>query len=220
MPFRKSRTLKKKMNRGLFFTFEGGECAGKTTLIDSLFAALGQKGLPALKTREPGGTHLGVKVRSILLDSTEEISSRTELLLFAADRSHHVEGVIEPALKKGMIVLSDRYSDSSFAYQGADFKHETLKAVMDFATGGLVPCLTFYLNLDPKVGFERAKKRGQALDRIEQKDLAFHQKTRERFLDLAKRYSERFVVIDALKSQDEIFKEVFAKILEACHAFL
>jgi dTMP kinase len=202
------------MYNNLFFTFEGGECAGKTTLINSLFATLNEKGISAIKTREPGGTHLGVKIRSILLDPIEEISSATELLLFAADRSHHTENVIRPALQRGDIVLCDRYIDSSFAYQGQHFKHEVLKSIMEFATGGLLPKFTFYLDLDPKIGFERAEKRKQQLDRIEKKGLEFHERTRRAFLELAKRYKERIVVIDAARDPEAVLEEVLGKIYE------
>lgn len=209
----------KALKKGLFLTFEGGECAGKTTLIEALFDHFSLQNLSLLKTREPGGTELGIKIRSLLLNPQEKVSARAELLLFAADRAHHVETLLKPSLAKGALILCDRYIDSSFAYQGAFFKYEELKGVMDFATGGLLPHLTFYLDLDPKIGFERAKKRQQTLDRIEERDFAFHESVRRSFLSLAEKGKNRFVIVPANRPKEVIFQEVLKRIEEYVSSF-
>ncbi len=196
--------------KGLFITFEGGEGAGKTTLINSLYDAIREEKLKAIKTREPGGTPLGAHIRSILLEKHElAISSRAELLLFLADRAHHVEEIILPALGRGEVVLCDRYSDSTFAYQGAYdvIKNEDLVTLTKFATKGLVPHLTIYLDIDPVVGIERAKR--SSFDRMEQKQLDFHYRVRQNFLHLAEKEPQRFFTVDATLPPDEVFSIVW-----------
>lgn len=204
----------KRKNKGLFVTFEGGEGAGKTTLISRVHEVLSTKGLRSIKTREPGGTPLGQRIRDLLLHEEEEaMSGRGELFLFLADRAHHVETVILPALEEGNVVLCDRFNDSTLAYQGVA-RHLDLKMLRSLcaaATNGLNPDLTFYLDLDPKIGLQRVRKES-ALDRLEKENLSFHQKVREGFLALAKEEPERVHVIDAKKEIEEVYQQVITTV--------
>lgn len=203
------------MKKGIFISFEGGEGAGKTTLIEELSKKLTLLGFTVLKTREPGGTKLGEHIRQILLQHTQDmpISARAELCLFLASRAEHVEEVILPALKEGKIVLCDRYNDSSLAYQGMarGLGIEEILPFCRFCTSGLEPSVTLYLDLDPKIGLERAKehRKGES-DRIESEKLAFHQKIREAYHHLAKKFPARIQVLDARKSPREVFSEASA----------
>lgn len=203
---------------GYFITFEGGEGAGKTTLINQLFSHLSDKGFNVLKTREPGGSALGKEIRRILLDQTDMfLSSRAELLLFLADRANHVDEIIKPALDKKMIVLCDRFTDSSFAYQGvhADISLDMLKNLTSFATHGLTPAFTIYLDIEPEIGIERAKRR--SFDRMEQRDLDFHHAVRRNFLKLAELHPDRIFIIDANQSPEKVFELAWLKMQEKMH---
>lgn len=203
--------------KGLFITFEGGEGAGKTTLIDKVHDALSSKGLSLLKTRAPGGTRAGALIREMLLHKTDiSLKPRCELFLFLADRAQHVDEVISPAIKSGQIVLCDRFSDSTIAYQGAARGLDTgkVKALCDEASNHLQPDLTIYLDLDPLIGLERVRKDGIAKDRIESEALAFHRALREAFQRIAKDEPKRFRVVDASQSKDQVFKQAMALIDE------
>lgn len=213
---------------GIFISFEGGEGAGKTTLIEELSKKLAQLNFEVLRTREPGGTKLGEHIRSILLQHSKEmpISARAELCLFLASRAQHVEEIILPALGAGRIVLCDRYTDSSLAYQGAarDLGIDQILPFCSFATQNLEPSVTLYLDLDPKIGLNRAIKhrKDTGYDRIESEKIAFHQKIREAYLLLAKKFPTRLQVIDASRSPQEVFNEAFEIIEEILkdHQFL
>jgi dTMP kinase len=185
----------------VFITLEGGEGAGKSTLQKHLAARLQAEGRQVLTTREPGGSDLGQQVREWVLDHNA-ISSRAELLLFLADRAQHVEQVILPALKEEKVVLCDRYSDSSIAYQGygRDIGGELVQQLCDFATAGLQPSLTLLLDIPPEQGLARAPGR----DRMESEELLFHEKVREGFHALAGQQPDRFVTIDATASLEEV----------------
>lgn len=192
---------------GLFFVFEGGEGSGKTTQIDRLARYLESLGRKVLVTREPGGTPIGNKIREMLLDPAGRVlSPEAEALLYAADRAQHVAQVIRPALQEGTVVISDRYLDSSVAYQGSarGLGEEQILDLNRWATGGLMPDIVFLLDLDPKQGLER----GGANDRIEQEDLFFHTQVRSAYRDLAARYPNRFVLIDATKPPDWIARQI------------
>ncbi len=194
--------------RGEFITFEGGDGVGKTTLIDQLYLDLQKRDLPVLKTRAPGGTEVGAHIRNLLLHTEKSsLDKRCELLLFLADRAQHVETVILPELAKGTLVLCDRFNDSTVAYQGGarGFPSELVKNLCLFACQDLMPQLTFYLDLDPVVGFQRAKRAGLKRDRIESEDLAFHQKIREAFKEIAREEPERLCILDASKPAQEVF---------------
>ncbi len=196
--------------KGIFITFEGGEGAGKTTLIHKIFSYLADRGFDVLQTRAPGGTEIGQDIRNLLLHKHDvPLSKRCELLLFLADRAQHVDEWILPNLKKGKIVLCDRFSDSTIAYQGGarGFREDLVRTLCDFACDGLIPNLTLYLDLDPKIGFERAQKAGQVKDRIESETLKFHQKIRTSFKQIAKKEPKRFIIIDASETPEEVYSQ-------------
>lgn len=199
----------KKVN-GLFLTFEGGEGSGKSTQAKRLQAWLEAKGYSVVLTREPGGTPLGVRIRQLLLESSEPLGDRAELLLYEADRAHHVESKILPALKAGKIVLCDRYTDSSLVYQGMcrGLGVAQTDALNRFATGGLAPDLVFVLDIPAPLGLERVRARQKALDRMEREELSFHKKVRSGFLKLARKAASRYVVLDAREKEPELEQKI------------
>jgi dTMP kinase len=174
------------INRGKFIVFEGGEGAGKSTQI-KLIQNHQMKGRPAVFTRQPGGTTLGLSIRGLLLDSNgEPIAPKAELLLYAADRAQHVERCILPALNSGIDVFCDRYADSTMAYQGhgRGIDKGLINQINAIATGGLMPDLTIWIDTPSRVGLERVHGRGQT-DRIEGAGLEFHQAVRQGFAEIA-----------------------------------
>jgi dTMP kinase len=190
---------------GLFIAFEGGEGVGKSTQAIKLAAWLKVQGYDYVITREPGATDLGARIRGMLLDPSSTLSARTEAMLYAADRSHHVAAVLRPALARGAVVVTDRFVDSSLAYQGAgrDLPVEDVAWLSTWATGGLQPDLIVLLDLDPVIGLSRAADRGQ-VDRLEAEQLDFHRRVRTAFLDLARADSRRYLVIDATAQPDQV----------------
>ncbi|WP_304051166.1 dTMP kinase [Jatrophihabitans endophyticus] len=189
---------------GVFVAFEGGEGVGKSTQIARVAQWARAAGHEVLETREPGGTALGVELRALVLDPVGQVTPRAEALIYAADRAHHVETVIRPALAAGTLVLSDRYVDSTLAYQGAGRGlGDGARAVTEWATGGLVPDLTVLLDLDPAVGLARAVARSQP-DRLESASVEFHRAVRERFLALAAAEPQRYLVLDATLPEDDL----------------
>lgn len=198
---------------GLFVSFEGGDGAGKTTLIDRVEAELKKKAVPCLRTREPGGSAIGEELRRLLLHSGHLLSSYTELALFLAARAQHIHERIRPALEAGKVVLCDRFNDSTVAYQGfgRQIGAEKVQTLCEQFCDGVIPQLTFYLDVDPMMGLERAKRQSQgALDRIEVEKLDYHRLVRRGFLQIAKQEPKRVRVIDASRSADEVFQEVKA----------
>jgi dTMP kinase len=188
-----------------FITFEGGEGAGKSTLIDRVAEALVQRRFPFIKTRAPGGTDMGRQVRELILHASSlHLADRAELFLFLADRAQHVKEVILPSLEKGLIVLCDRFHDSTIAYQaGARGLDETwVRELCHFASEGLHPSLTIFLDIPPELGLKR--RSSQLLDKIEAEDLFFHQKIRQTYHKIAKREPRRFILIDATMSEQEV----------------
>lgn len=185
----------------LFVTFEGPEGCGKTTQMRRLAGYLRGQGFEVLTTREPGGTPIGDRVRAILLDPVHtEMQPSTEFLLFSASRAQHVAQVIRPHLARGGVVLCDRFADSSLAYQGYGHGQdvEVLRTITRFATGDLVPHLTFYLDVPVEEGLRRkAGGSGDAWNRMEQKELAYHERVREGYLAMAAKEPNRWVVIDS-----------------------
>jgi dTMP kinase len=206
---------------GRFVVFEGGEGSGKSTQVRRLVATLEAYGRSVVDTREPGATEIGRQIRSLVLEPIEEgaapLSPRAEALLYAADRAHHVNTVIRPALQRGTIVISDRYVDSSLAYQGAGrtLPQSEIRWLSNWATGGLQPDLVVLLDIDPAEGLRRAEDRG-GKDRLEAESLAFHQRVRQAFLDLAAAEPERYLVVNASDPIDVI---AFA-VRERVHALL
>ena len=194
---------------GLFIAFEGGEGSGKSTQIQLLADALRASGHSVVTTHEPGATEVGRSIRELLLHHREPLSSRAEALLFAADRAHHVETVVQPALARGEIVLTDRYVDSSLAYQGVGrgLPFEDIRRVSRWATDGLRPDLTLLLDLPAADGLARARGRGDA-DKLEAESLGFHERVRQAFLVIAEAAPRRYRVIDARKPADEIARLV------------
>jgi len=201
--------------RGRFLTFEGGEGAGKTTLIEKIYAYLQSEGENVVRTRAPGGTAVGAEIRRLLLDTPHaSLSKRCELFLFLADRAQHVDEVIRPALERQQIVLCDRFNDSTLAYQGQarGFERQWLERLLFFACDHVLPDLTFYLDCDPEIGFQRAAERRSGKDRIESEDLAFHRAIRSAFLQIAEKERDRFIVIDATLSKEQVFEYARKKI--------
>ena len=188
--------------RGLFISFEGGDGVGKSTQLRLLAGWLSRLGREVVTTREPGGTTLGVELRNAVLHG-DHVSARTEALLYATDRAHHVDTVVRPALDRGAVVLTDRYLDSSVAYQGdgRDLGADEVERLSLWATEGLLPQLTVLLDLDPCVGLTRLTG---TPDRLESAGADFHARTRQAFLDRAAGGGERWLVVDASRGIDEI----------------
>ena len=191
---------------GKLITLEGPEGAGKTTQSDALSQWLVKAGYDLVVTREPGGTDLGRRIRHMLLDAGSDITDKAEILLYAADRAQHVEKVIIPALRRGRIVLCDRYIDSTTAYQGyaRGLGTEFVEQVNRIATGGLVPDLTLIYDIPPDKGMARKKS---SLDRLEQEDLEFHRLVREGYLMIARKEPSRVKVINALNDIETVTRE-------------
>ena len=193
------------MVAGLFNSFEGVDGAGKTTQVNLLADYLRALGREVVVTREPGGTALGTQIRAMLLTTNpdEEISPRTEALLFAADRAQHVSEVIRPALERGAVVITDRYLDSSLAYQsgGRELTADDIRTLSMWATNNLLPARTYLLDIDPRASHTRLE---HAEDRMESAGDDFQQRTRTAFLELAAVQPQRFCVIDAQQSVGEI----------------
>jgi dTMP kinase len=200
---------------GLFISFEGPECAGKTTQIALLKNYLTGKQHSVLTTREPGGTEIGEKIRQIVkhLTGRDAVVDEAEILLFAASRAQHVKTLIEPALKQGFIVISDRFSDSTLAYQGyaRGIGLDFVERLNEFATLGVKPDITFVLDLPPEEIEKRAEKRQETLfveDRIESEKIEFHRKVRDAFLKIARDEPERIRVISAMQEIDIIHTKI------------
>ena len=196
----------------MFVTVEGVEGAGKSTLLGLLAGEFERRALPFVRTREPGGCALGARIRPLLLDVSSRVDERAELFLFLADRAQHVAETIRPALQRGAWVLCDRYADSTIAYQGygRGMDVETLQRLNAYATGGLWPDKTLLLDLPVETGLSRALARNgregltESEGRFEAEEQAFHQRIREGFLARAERWPERFCVLDARLSPEEL----------------
>lgn len=196
---------------GLFVVFEGGEGAGKSTQVRLLAEALGQRGAEVVVTREPGATPVGSRIRALLLDPATELSARAEAMLYAADRAQHVATLVRPALERGAVVISDRFVDSSLAYQGAgrELPAEHVAELSRWATGGLQPDVTVLLDIDPAAGLSRATG---TPDRIEQESLAFHVAVRQGFLDLAAADADRYLVVSATLPPETVHRLVMDRL--------
>lgn len=196
---------------GVFIAFEGGDGAGKSTQAARLAAELESRGYTVRRTREPGGTPVGEKLRSLVLDhGNGEIDAHTEALIFAASRAAHAAQVIRPALGRGEIVLTDRYIDSSVAYQGAgrDLGQDAVKSLNDWATSGLQPHLTVLLDVDPRLGRSRRTAGQAAEDRLESEADDFHTRIRKAFLDLAAARPGAYLVLPAELPVDELAAQI------------
>jgi dTMP kinase len=205
---------------GAFITFEGIDGCGKTTQLRLLSSELRVRGLEIVTTREPGGTTLGQKLRSALLDVQEQVDPLAELLVFAADRAHHVRTLLRPALEANQIVISDRYADATVAYQGGGrgFDPKLIQEIVQLATGGLKPDLTLLFDLSVAESAMRTRRRlaSKNTDRLDSEDEAFHTRVRQTYLEIAEKEPERFRVIDARGSA----KETQEAVLQIIFAFL
>jgi dTMP kinase len=190
----------------VFITFEGPEGSGKSSQLPVLQDFLKSAGFSVICTREPGGTSIGNQVRVVLLDNQNvEMHPRTEILLFQASRAQLVEQLIRPHLRKGEIVLCDRYADSTLAYQGYGHRLdlEQLRAIVEYATGGLKPNLTILLDLDVQVGLQRRAQEGD-VNRLDRHLIEFHQRVRRGYHHLVKAEPDRWMVVDASQSFDRV----------------
>ena len=197
----------------MFITFEGIDGVGKSTQLDLLQSWLESRGREVVRTLEPGGTELGQEIRHLLLHRKGDVAARAEALLYAADRAHHVATKIRPALASGKVVLSDRYFDSSVAYQGAarELDVTEVRNISLWAVDNLIPDLTVLLDLDAHAAILRRNKTGTEPDRLEREKVDFFERARSQYLELAK--EPRFLVVDATLSIDEIQEQIRARVL-------
>jgi len=201
----------------MFITLEGPEGSGKTSQMPALAEYLRNAGYDVVATREPGGTAVGDQIREVLMNlKNVEIVPRTEILLFLAARSQHVEGLIRPALQAGKVVLCDRFSDSTMAYQG--YGHQTdlsvLRSLLDFSTGGLKPNLTLLLDVPVISGLERKRDNGVEWNRLDAYEEAFHKRVRSGYQELAQAEPERWVTIDATQDKESVQEEMRKVVME------
>jgi dTMP kinase len=201
-------TARRRLSKGgMLIAFEGGEGSGKSTQTTRLAEWLTERGVAVTTTHEPGATDFGLRIRGILLDSADgSLTPRAEALLFAADRAHHVDTVIRPALDRGDVVITDRYVDSSLAYQGAgrSLSVDDIRRLSRWATNGLKPDLTVLLDIDPEVGLARARSSTKQHDRLERESLEFHRRVRAAFRSLADANPDQYLVVDAGASPDTV----------------
>ena len=199
---------------GLFISFEGIDGVGKSTQADLLETWLQAQGKTVVRTLEPGGTEVGIEIRKILLHHRGDLAPRAEAALFAADRAHHVASKIRPALDRGAIVITDRYFDSSVAYQGAgrELSQTEVRDLSLWAVGGLLPDLTVLLDLPADVARNRRNGSGTEPDRLESEKIEFFERARQAYLDLAKAEPERFLVIDASASVDVMQEQIVNRV--------
>lgn len=200
------------MKRGYFFSAEGNEGAGKSTIVKIASQYLASKGLEVVTSREPGGIAIAEQIREVILDRRNtKMDGRTEALLYAAARRQHFVEKISPLLQAGKTVICDRFIDSSLAYQGyaRGLGIEEVLLINQFAIENVFPDLTLYLDVDPEVGLKRIhEQQGREINRLDLESLSFHHKVREGYLEVMKRFPERIVKIDANRSLEQVFEEV------------
>ena len=201
------------MKKGLFITFEGADGSGKTTQVNKIKTFLEAKGYDVVVTREPGALELGQKIRNILLHSTEVVADRCEIFLFVADRAQHIETFIKPAINQGTIVLCDRHTDSTIAYQGYGRGQdiEMLKQLNEIAVNGLKPDLTLLFDVSTEVAQERV---GSEKDRMESAGIEFHKKVRNGYLELQKQEPDRIKLINANNFIDNVYEDTKQVIIQ------
>lgn len=204
------------MRMGLFITFEGPEGSGKTVQSRALYEYLQERGLSVYLTREPGGTGIGDQIRQVLLSpENAEMLPSAEILLFSASRAQLVGQVIRPLLEQGTIVICDRYADSTLAYQG--YGHgldiELLRAITGFATGGMRPDLIIYLDIDVEEGLRRKRKTAE-WNRLDRKEIAFHQRVRQGYLEMAAVEPQRWLMLDAARPVAEVQEAIRVRVEE------
>lgn len=199
--------------RGYFITFEGIDGCGKSTQLDNVYNLLTEKGIKCVKTREPGSLKLGSQIREILLHYDGEVSNNCEMFLFLADRSQHIDTFVKPMVDDGFVVLCDRHTDSTIAYQGYGRQGniQMLTELNKIATNGISPDLTLFFDVSVEVGHQRA---GKNLDRLELAGKEFFERTRCGYLELAKEYPERIKVLNGEKSQESVYNDVKSLIID------
>jgi len=211
--------MQKSLKKGLFITFEGGEGCGKTTLIDSIEKAL-KKNFQIIKTKEPGSTVLGDKIRKILLSKKGKfkISNFAELCLYLSSRAQHIEEVILPGIEEKKIILCDRFNDSTIAYQGyaRELGFGKVENFCNFVSQNLKPDITIYLDIDPKIGLKRLK----SFDRLESEDISFHLRVKKAFEMLIEKEKDRFFIVNGEKSKKEVFEKTFKFLLEKLKSYI
>lgn len=202
----------------MFITFEGGEGSGKSTIAKMIFEKLEKEDIKVILTREPGGVKIAEDIRNIILDKNNtNLDDRSEALLFAASRRQHLKEKVIPALNENKVVLCDRYVDSSLAYQGGG-KHlgvDEVYAINLFATDALLPDLTLLFDIEPQLGLDRINKnKDREVNRLDLETMTFYNTVRDTYLELAKKYPSRIVIIDASKSIEEVFNSSYNIIKE------
>ena len=202
------------MASGLFISLEGIDGVGKSTQSDLLEEFLRSAGREVMRTFEPGGTELGQEIRHLLLHRKGDVAPRSEALLYAADRAQHVATKVRPALSRGAVVITDRYLDSSVAYQGAGraLKAEDVRAISMFAVEGLLPDLTILLDLEASAAAARRNTTGEAPDRLEREKIEFFEAVRQAYLDMAAAEPDRWLVIDARQSVEAMQEQIRARV--------
>lgn len=203
--------------RGVLIAFEGIEGSGKTTQAKLIYSFLMEKSLPCIYTQEPGGTTIGDKIRDILLDvKNKNMHRKTELLLYLANRAQHVYEKILPELQKGTIIITDRFSLSSFAYQGMgrDFSFKVVSRLNKFAVGNVKPDLTILVDVPVSIGLSRTELRsGNNIDRLEKEKTEFHQRVRDAYLKLAKQAPKKVLFFTGTKSEEILHDEIKERVI-------
>ena len=200
----------------MFITFEGPDGSGKTTQLNGLMPVLEKQGLDVIRTREPGGTEIGDQIRSVIMDmKNKSMTPRAEILLFCASRAQLVEELIRPSLAAGKIILCDRYADSTMAYQGYGhgLDREALGQLLHFATVGLKPDLTLLFDIPSEAGLRRRLSNHEEWNRMDDYALQFHERVRNGYLEMAAAEPDRYVIINADRSKEEIHKEVVLTVM-------
>ncbi len=205
------------MTNGLFITFEGGEGAGKTTILNQVYEELTGRGIEVIKTREPGGIRISEKIRDIIHDPLHlEMEERTEALLYAAARRQHLVEKVFPALKKGKIVLCDRFVDSSLVYQGyaRGIGVDEVFAINQFVIQDCMPDITLFFDIDPKKGLERISANAEReKNRLDLETVEFHEKVYEGYQLIKSRFPDRFQTVDADRSREAVYEDVLERII-------
>lgn len=205
----------------MFITFEGSEGSGKSSQIPALGEFLRHQGYDVLLTREPGGTTIGEQIRQILSNlENQSMQQRTEILLFQASRAQHVEEIIRPHLARGGVVVCDRYADSTLAYQGYGYQRELapIRAIVEFATAGLTPNLTLFLDVDVEEGLRRRVQDGE-WNRLDSYELEFYRRVRQGYHELARQEPQRWAIIDASQPVDQVQQQIRQVVLARLAAF-